>query len=186
MKAGDGDKSKAQQKKSEKDANRAAAAAAKADSKRMAAEEEAELDSYGKKKEKEGRQGKVTQHELMLQQERQKREQEKRRLEQLHARDVSDKEYAAMVDKANTNRNADEIDASGIDAAVSALKDMEGPGGVMDLHPEKRIRGAYKAYERENLSTVMSQYPGLTLSQYKEKMWKTFLKSEANPLNAGV
>lgn len=136
--------------------------------------------------EKEGRQGKVTQHELMLQQERQKREQEKRRLEQLHARDVSDKEYAAMVDKANTNRNADEIDASGIDAAVSALKDMEGPGGVMDLHPEKRVRGAYKAYERENLSTVMSQYPGLTLSQYKEKMWKTFLKSEANPLNASA
>jgi len=181
--AGDGEKSKAAAKKAEKEKEREAASAAKAEAKRLAAEEEEEMASYGKKKEKEGKQKKMTQHELMLMQEKQRREQEKLINEQMHARDVSEKEYAAMVDVNNSNRETDTIDASGIDAAVNALKDMEGPG-VMDNHPEKRVRGAYKVYERENLSVVMSQYPGLTLSQYKEKLWKSFLKSESNPLNA--
>lgn len=181
--AGDGVKSKSAAKKAEKDKEREAAAEAKAEAKRLAAEEEEEMASYGKKKEKEGKQKKMTQHELMLMQEKQMREQEKLANEQMHARDVSEQEYAAMVDVNNTNRETDTIDASGIDAAVNALKDMDGPG-VMDNHPEKRVRGAYKVYERENLSVVMSQYPGLTLSQYKEKLWKSFLKSEANPLNA--
>ena len=39
---------------------------AKAESRRIAALEEAEMNEYGKKKEKEGRNSKMTQHELRL------------------------------------------------------------------------------------------------------------------------
>ena len=115
-------------------------------------------------------------------QEKQQKEQKKRLEEAANARHTSEADYAKMVDIENTNHISDEIEASGIDAAVSAMKDMQSPTGIMDKHPEKRVRGAYKTYERENLSTVMSQYPGLTLSQYKEKLWKNFLKSDSNPL----
>lgn len=183
--AGDGSKSKAQHKKDQKDAERAASAMAKAESRRIAALEEAEMNEYGKKKEKEGRNSKMTQHELRLLQDRQQREAEKARIatQKMQARETSEEEYMKMVDVENRNRETDNIDASGIDAAVKAMSEV-GPMSGPDAHPEKRVRGAYKAYEREQLSTVMSQYPGLTLSQYKEKLWKSFLKSETNPMNA--
>lgn len=180
--AGDGQKSKAQAKKDAKDMERAEANRMKADAKRMAEEEEAQMSEYGKKKEKEGRGKKMTQSEIQLMQEKQQKEQKKRLEEAANARHTSEADYAKMVDIENTNHITDEIEASGIDAAVSAMKDMQSPTGIMDKHPEKRVRGAYKTYERENLSTVMSQYPGLTLSQYKEKLWKNFLKSDSNPL----
>jgi len=180
--AGDGQKSKAQAKKEAKDMERAEANRMKADAKRMAEEEEAQMSEYGKKKEKEGRGKKMTQSEIQLMQEKQQKEQKKRLEEAANARHTSEADYAKMVDIENTNHITDEIEASGIDAAVSAMKDMQSPTGIMDKHPEKRVRGAYKTYERENLSTVMSQYPGLTLSQYKEKLWKNFLKSDSNPL----
>jgi len=186
--AGDGAKSKAQLKKETKEAEKLANNQAKLEAKRMAAAEEEEMSEYGKKKEKQGRSNKMTQHELMLVQDRQRREADAQRERQMkiNSREMSEEEYDKLVNVENNNRLTDEIDASGIDAAVKqlAMANKSDNNNDSENHPEKRVRGAYKVYEKEQLSILMSQMPGLTLSQYKEKMWKNFLKSEANPMNA--
>lgn len=65
-----------------------------------------------------------------------------------------------------------------------------------DKHPEKRRQAAYMKFEEERLPEMKIEFPGLKLSQYKEKLFKevrnirnslTFnlqwKKSPLNPMN---
>jgi hypothetical protein len=57
------------------------------------------------------------------------------------------------------------------------------PGGG-DRHVERRLRGAYEAYEAAELPALMEDKPGLKRQQYKEMLWKSWQKSPLHPLNA--
>ena len=72
-----------------------------------------------------------------------------------------------------------EGEASGIDAALNSLS----LGGAADAHPEKRMKAAYLAYEEKMLPLMKADYPGLRLTQYKEKIFASWKKSPENPMN---
>jgi len=75
--------------------------------------------------------------------------------------------------EANTNRQVDDVDATGIDAALGAL------GG----DTEKKTKMTYKEYEARVLPDVQSENPGLKLSQAKEKVFKMWERAPENPKN---
>ncbi|GMF29532.1 unnamed protein product [Phytophthora fragariaefolia] len=69
---------------------------------------------------------------------------------------------------ANRNRAQDEDgEARSLDAALDLLSvgDKE-----LEKHPERRAKAAYKAFEEVMLPQVKEDYPGLKLSQYKQKL----------------
>ncbi|KAF0688216.1 Aste57867_20086 [Aphanomyces stellatus] len=81
----------------------------------------------------------------------------------------------------NKNRlQTDALEASSIDEALNML-------GVNDKdperHPEKRMKAAYKAFEEVTMPQLKEDYPGLKLSQYKQRLSDMWRKSPQNPLN---
>lgn len=81
----------------------------------------------------------------------------------------------------NLNRLDDDvISASGIDAAVAALSVAD---DTADLHPEKRMAAAFKAFEEKRLPQIKKENPTLRLSQQKQMLRKEWQKSPENPLN---
>jgi len=71
-----------------------------------------------------------------------------------------------------------EVDASGVDAALSALS-VKGE----EEHPEKRMKALHKAFEERMLPEMKEEYPGLKRSQYMEKIFAIWKKSPENPMN---
>lgn len=53
-----------------------------------------------------------------------------------------------------------------------------------DKHPEKRMKAAFKAFEAANLPRIKSENPSMRLSQWKQLLFKEWLKSPENPHNA--
>ncbi|KAF8771661.1 coiled-coil domain-containing protein 124-like [Argiope bruennichi] len=53
----------------------------------------------------------------------------------------------------------------------------------VDLHPEKRVKAAYQAFEERNLPILKAENPNLRLSQLKQMLKKDWMKSPENPLN---
>ena len=105
-------------------------------------------------------------------------------------KELDERSYDAMVSVRNANRADDEgVDARGVDAAIAALDAMameEGGGSGtpgVDRHVERRLRGAYEAYEAAELPGLMEEKPGLKRQQYKELLWKSWQKSPLHPLN---
>ncbi|KAE9274372.1 hypothetical protein PF008_g29611 [Phytophthora fragariae] len=83
--------------------------------------------------------------------------------------------------QANKNRNQDEDgEARSLDAALDLLtvSDKE-----MEKHPERRAKAAYKAFEEVMMPQLREDYPGLKLSQYKQKLSELWRRSPDNPLN---
>lgn len=76
--------------------------------------------------------------------------------------------------EANTNRD-DTVEASGIDAALSAL-DVGGPS-------EKKGKMTYKEFEAQVLPQIQEENPGLKMSQAKDKAFKMWERSPDNPKN---
>ena len=52
----------------------------------------------------------------------------------------------------------------------------------MDAHPERRMKTAHLAFEERRLKELQMEKPGLKRSQYKEMIWKEWLKSPENPM----
>ncbi|GAB9475566.1 hypothetical protein Gpo141_00012656 [Globisporangium polare] len=81
------------------------------------------------------------------------------------------------------NRNREmgvEAEARSIESALDVLtvgdKDPE-------KHPERRAKAAYKAFEEATMPELKSDFPGLKLSQYKQKLSEMWRRSPQNPLN---
>jgi hypothetical protein len=77
------------------------------------------------------------------------------------------------ANKASMEDNA----ASGIDGALSSLNIYAGPQAAT------KAKGLFKAFEERMLPEVKADYPGLKLSQYKEKVFQMWKKSPENPAN---
>jgi len=74
----------------------------------------------------------------------------------------------------NTNRKTDEVDASGIDAALTAL-------GSDTNDKSKGMK--YKDFEAQVIPQIQSENPGLKMSQIKDKAFKMWERSPDNPKN---
>lgn len=69
--------------------------------------------------------------------------------------------------------------ASGIDGALESLQISSGGGKL----PAPSAKALFKAYEERKMTDVKADYPGLKLSQYKEKIFQMWKKSPENPAN---
>mmetsp|Transcript_7294 Transcript_7294/g.26439 ORF Transcript_7294/g.26439 Transcript_7294/m.26439 type:complete len:236 (+) Transcript_7294:260-967(+) len=184
---GDGQVSKAQRKKQEQETKRREAQQKKDEARKLLAAEEASM-SKPKKPQKASVSQKVTRAELERQREKDELER-KARMEQhdrkVKDRTVTEEEYDELVSRPNLNREADVVAAKSVDEAISGLQSIGlAKQAPVDPHPERRLRAAYKAFEEEQLPIMKREMPGLTLKQYKDKLWKQFKKSPANPVVA--
>jgi hypothetical protein len=76
------------------------------------------------------------------------------------------------------NKALDEDNAaSGIDGALESLQIGVGGGAAPSA------KALFKAYEERMMPEVKADYPGLKLSQYKEKIFQMWKKSPENPAN---
>lgn len=71
--------------------------------------------------------------------------------------------------------------ASNVEDAIAVLKVSDAPED--DRHPEKRMKAAFKAYEKSQLPIIKAENPSLKLSQLKQIIFKNWQKSPENPLN---
>jgi hypothetical protein len=72
-----------------------------------------------------------------------------------------------------------EAGASGLDAALDHL-DISSSNNPIAATSAKAL---YNKFEAKMLPQVKEDYPGLRLTQYKEKVWALWKKSSDNPAN---
>lgn len=65
--------------------------------------------------------------------------------------------------------------------AVSAISAALGSGPI-DAHPEKRMKALHAAYEERRMKELMDDKPNLKRAQYKDIIWREWLKSPENPM----
>ena len=85
-----------------------------------------------------------------------------------------------LVGRAANKALDEENAASGIDGALDSLHVSVGTGGT-GIH--NSAKGLFKAYEARMMSEIKEDYPGLKLSQIKEKVFHKWKKSPENPAN---
>jgi len=81
----------------------------------------------------------------------------------------------------NLNRLVIEGEARGVEEAIDVLS--KNPGAAVDMHPEKRVKAAYAAFEDVRLPQLKADNPNLRLSQLKQMLKKEWQKSPDNPIN---
>lgn len=74
-------------------------------------------------------------------------------------------------------------DAGTVEEAIVMLKVSDRKA---DVHPEKRLKAAYAAFEEKELPRLKAENPNLRLSQLKQLLKKEWMKSPDNPMNQGL
>ncbi|PVU97169.1 hypothetical protein BB561_000721 [Smittium simulii] len=90
---------------------------------------------------------------------------------------------ASGIDSALDLFDALSVDVADTSSDISQLKKNSTVGNLIDRHPERRAKAAYKAYEDRELQQIRADYPGLRLQQHKDILWKNWLVSPENPFN---
>ena len=122
------------------------------------------------------------------QKEREKKEKEAAALKAKAEKDAADQDNTDPLLK---NTQAMIGGAVGRDANKATMQDGAGVSGIDGaLHhlnvattDVKKQKALYLAFEEKMLPTVKSDYPGLRLTQYKEKVFQLWKKSSENPQN---
>ncbi|KAH7835640.1 hypothetical protein Vadar_028244 [Vaccinium darrowii] len=184
----EGAKSRAAKKREEEAEKRAEALARKAEARRIAEQEEKELEKAGKKPDKKAARvsipvPKVTEAELRRRREEEQAELAKRADEakRRQSRTQGEVEYDKIVLVANTNRDDSSIEARSVEDAIAKMVVTDSL--PVDRHPERRLKASFKAFEEAELPRLKEEKPGLTHTQYKDMIWKLWKKSPDNPLN---
>ena len=99
----------------------------------------------------------------------------------MHGMGDDDINNTGAIGRAANVASLTSMEASGVDSALSAMS--IGGNGTGDIHPEKRMKAAYKAYEEKMLPEMKEQYPGLKRQQYLDKIFSLWKKSPENPMN---
>ncbi|XP_078155582.1 coiled-coil protein isoform X2 [Carex rostrata] len=185
----EGPKSRAAKKREEEAEKRAEAAARRAEIRKLAEQEQQQLEKMGRKPTpKESRVSipvpKVTAAELAKRQEeeQQRLQREAEVAKKRQSRIADEEEYEKMVLVNNTNRDDSILEAHSVDEALTKMTITE-PVLAPDRHPERRLKATFKAFEEAELPKLKEEKPGLTLNQYKDMIWKMWKKSPDNPLN---
>lgn len=83
--------------------------------------------------------------------------------------------------------NVPEYSASNIDDALFLLDSTSVQSLIsakpLERHPERRIKAAYAAFEEREMPKLRQEFPGLRLTQLREKLHKAWQKSPDNPFN---
>ncbi|KAK6159622.1 hypothetical protein DH2020_006936 [Rehmannia glutinosa] len=184
----EGAKSRAAKKREEEAEKRAEAAAKKAEARRIAEQEEKDLEKSMKKPDKKANRvsvpvPKVTEVELRRRKEEEQVAMQRRAEEdkKKQSRLADEEEYERMVSVVNTNRDDSVIEARTVEEAIAKM--TVGDSLPVDKHPEKRLKASFKAFEEAELPKLKEEKPGLTHTQYKDMIWKLWKKSPDNPLN---
>jgi len=116
--------------------------------------------------------------------ERVRSEKDKQKSAELKNRDPlmrnTDVMLEGIVDRDQKNLNAPlGYSSGGIDAALGSLS----IGTQENKNPEKKMKGLHKAFEERMMPEMKSDYPGLRMSQYKERIFTLWKKSPENPMN---
>lgn len=74
--------------------------------------------------------------------------------------------------------------ATGIDAALAATAAPKKASEVVERHPERRQKAAYKAWEPSAMAALKEEQPGLRRTQYKERLAALWRKAPENPMNS--
>ncbi|XP_019165211.1 PREDICTED: coiled-coil domain-containing protein 124-like [Ipomoea nil] len=185
----EGAKSRATKKREEEAEKRAEAAAKKAEARRLAEQEEKELEKSLKKPDKKANRvsvpvPKMTEAELRRRREEEQAAMQKRAEEEKRrqSRIAEEEEYERVVLVTNTNRDDSIIEARTVDEALAHMT-IAADNLPVDKHPEKRLKASFKAFEEAELRRLKEEKPGLTHTQYKDLIWKLWKKSPDNPLN---
>eukprot|EP00919_Chromeraceae_sp_WS-2016_P076252 GHVR01180229.1.p1 GENE.GHVR01180229.1~~GHVR01180229.1.p1 ORF type:complete len:235 (+),score=78.44 GHVR01180229.1:100-804(+) len=80
-----------------------------------------------------------------------------------------------------SSKGVEYIGATGLDEAVSALN-INNKTEAVDIHPEKRMKAAWLAYEEVYLPLLKIQHPTLKRSQILQILHKQWKTSSENPL----
>ena len=75
------------------------------------------------------------------------------------------------------------LDARTVEEAITVLG---GSQSEVDIHPEKRMKAAYAAFEEKELPRLKQENPNMRLSQIKQMLRKDWMKSPENPLNQAL
>ncbi|KAI5745949.1 hypothetical protein M8J76_015744 [Diaphorina citri] len=82
------------------------------------------------------------------------------------------------------NVNRLEVEGDEARTVEEAIKVLSVSGSEpVDMHPEKRMKAAWTAFEAENLQRLKIENPTLRLSQVKQLLRKEWMKSPSNPSN---
>lgn len=145
----EGAKSRAAKKREEEAEKRAEAAARKAEARRIAEQEEKELEKAGKKPDKKAARvsipvPKVTEAELRRRREEEQAELAKRADEakRRQSRTQGEEEYDKIVLVANTNRDDSMIEARSVEDAIAKM--VVADSLPVDRHPERRLKASFK------------------------------------------
>lgn len=147
----EGAKSRAAKKREEEAEKRAEAAAKKAEARRLAEQEEKDIEKSLKKPDKKANRvsvpvPKVTEAELSRRKE-QEQAAIQRRLEEdkkKQTRTVDEEEYEKMVTVVNTNRDDSIVEARTVEDAIAHLS--IGETLPVEKHPEKRLKASFKVH----------------------------------------
>ena len=156
-----------------------AAAARKAERAELEAEEESAASApKGSKDKKAAKGGKMTRAEIAakaMAEVEAKAKAEKKAKKELAASGGND--YMGVL--ATNDNKVEDLDASGIDAAIDALSiDAPGKGGG-----RVNMKAAFKAFEEVATARIKDENPGLKRSQLQERVWAEWQKSPENPQN---
>ncbi|XP_039278201.1 coiled-coil domain-containing protein 124 [Nilaparvata lugens] len=159
---------KKQQKKEEQEKKKQELLAKKALNKQLAEEELKSIQVGGKQSA-----SKVTRAQIVS-------ETEKRNQVAMKAKPQVETHLSKPLEE-NINRLTIEgEEARTVTEAISILstKDAE-----VDLHPERRMKAAYNAFHDANINRIKLENPTMRMSQWKQLLWKEWLKSPENPTN---
>lgn len=83
--------------------------------------------------------------------------------------------------------NVPEYSASNIDDALFLLDSTSAHSLIsakpLERHPERRIKATYAVFEEREMPKLRQEFPGLRLTQLREKLHKAWQKSPDNPFN---
>uniref|UniRef100_A0A914GV71 UDP-N-acetylglucosamine--dolichyl-phosphate N-acetylglucosaminephosphotransferase n=1 Tax=Globodera rostochiensis TaxID=31243 RepID=A0A914GV71_GLORO len=150
---------------------------------------EQELSTLAEAKQKQQQQPATKVTQAQIERERQleeMRRKEAERVRLLELKNIMVQDEAELLG-GNVNRlSIDGQVAQTVEEAISVLKQPTDQHQQQDLHPEKRVRAAFTAFEERRLAELKEERPTLRLSQLKQLVKKEWLKSLENPLNQHI
>ena len=94
--------------------------------------------------------------------------QEKKEVEIDYVDEIVDNEYPTKKTKGFDN---------------TPQQDTEDKNEPVDMHPERRVKKAFRKFVEDNTDSFKEEYPSLRRQQLMHQMWKAFSKSKDNPMN---
>ena len=89
-------------------------------------------------------------------------------------REVTEKDYAKLVDSPNLNRESDLVHAKSVEGALDGLATLGLSAGAVRARPSRKAMHA--AFKKRMLEELRAEKPGLTLKQYEEQVHKLWVR----------